>query len=243
MKFTNLLVLAGLGGLLVSCNQGGIGSVKLNKDEAKYSYAIGQQIATNIKKQDEKQKMNLDKKAFVAGIKETLLDGKPRMSEEEMRGALRKMAEKRRAKDKQEAEENLKKGQAFLEEHKKKDKVKTTKSGLQYMVVESGKGRKPKATDAVRVHYKGTLVDGTEFDSSYKRKKPAEFKVKDVIPGWTEALQMMKVGSKYKLVIPPNLAYGPRKTQTIPANSVLVFDVELLDILKPEKKKKKSRRK
>ena len=147
----------------------------------------------------------------------------------------KKMAED----EKKEAEENVKKGDEFLASNAKKDGIKVLESGLQYKVVSEGKGSQPKAEDRVKVHYKGTLIDGTEFDSSHKRGEPAEFPLNAVIPGWTEGLQLMKEGAKYMFYIPSKLAYGPRATGTIPANSVLVFEVELLEILGSKDQKKK----
>jgi len=125
---------------------------------------------------------------------------------------------------------NLELGAQFLEQNKEVEGVKTTPSGLQYKVLEEGNGRKPKASDEVVVHYRGTLLDGTEFDSSYAREEPARFPVTGVIPGWVEALQMMSEGSKWKLFIPSDLAYGERGNPRIPPNSVLIFEVELLEI-------------
>ena len=128
-------------------------------------------------------------------------------------------------------EKNRKEGEAFLAENKKKKGVITTESGLQYMVLEKGDGPKPKATDTVSVNYRGTLIDGTEFDSSYKRGKPVTFPVKGVIAGWTEALLLMNVGSKYKLFVPPNLGYGGRGAgRLIGPEATLIFEVELLGI-------------
>ena len=124
-------------------------------------------------------------------------------------------------------------GEAFLAANKKKDGVKATESGLQYEVIKEGKGAKPKATDTVKVHYHGTLIDGTVFDSSVEREEPAQFPVNRVIKGWTEALQLMQVGDKYRLVIPSDLAYGESGAGgDIGPNAVLVFEVELLDIVK-----------
>jgi FKBP-type peptidyl-prolyl cis-trans isomerase len=131
-----------------------------------------------------------------------------------------------------EASKNLAVGQAFLAGNKSKPGVRTTASGLQYQVIRPGAGPKPKATDTVRVNYKGTLLNGTQFDSSYDRGQPAEFALNQVIPGWTEALALMPVGSKYKLWIPANLAYGPNGQPPIGPNSTLVFEVELLAIVK-----------
>jgi FKBP-type peptidyl-prolyl cis-trans isomerase len=131
----------------------------------------------------------------------------------------------------QDASSNLAKGQAFLKENASKPGVKTTSSGLQYLVLEEGKGKSPKATDTVLVHYKGNLLDGTEFDSSYKRNEPISFPLNGVIPGWTEGVQLMKEGGKIRLFIPSNLAYGSRGAGgVIPPDSTLVFDIELLKV-------------
>jgi FKBP-type peptidyl-prolyl cis-trans isomerase FklB len=130
------------------------------------------------------------------------------------------------------SEKNKKEGEAFLAENKKKSGIKALPSGLQYKVITEGKGKSPKATETVTVHYRGTLIDGTEFDSSYKRGQPATFPVGGVIKGWTEALQLMKEGAKWQLVIPSDLAYGESGRQGIPPNAVLVFEVELVSIQK-----------
>jgi len=130
-------------------------------------------------------------------------------------------------------EKNKKEGEAFLDENKKKDGVQVTASGLQYKVIQMGNGEKPTETSTVKVHYKGTLIDGKEFDSSYKRNQPAEFPLNQVIKGWTEGLQLMPVGSKFEFYIPYNLAYGEEgREPVIPPASVLIFEVELLDIVK-----------
>ncbi len=130
------------------------------------------------------------------------------------------------------ADPNSEKGEAFLAENAKKEGVKTTASGLQYKILKEGTGKTPQATDTVEVHYKGTLLDGTEFDSSYKRKETATFPLNRVIPGWTEGVQLMKVGAKYQFTIPSKLAYGERGTPggPIPANSTLIFEVELVSV-------------
>ena len=132
---------------------------------------------------------------------------------------------------KQQATENLEAGEAFLDEYSKKEGVTTLPSGLQYKVITVGAGKSPQKSDKVTVHYRGTLIDGTEFDSSYSRNKPATFGVGQVIPGWTEALQLMKEGDKWELVVPSKLAYGERGAGTrVPANSTLVFEVELISV-------------
>jgi FKBP-type peptidyl-prolyl cis-trans isomerase len=200
----------------------------LKAEKGQYSYAIGSQIGRNIKEQN----IDLDLKAFQAGVKDSFEGKELQLSEKERMDSLRKMSEGMREKETVAAGENLEKGQKFLEENKKKEGVKVTDSGLQYKVVSEGEGAKPKSSDTVEVHYRGRLIDGKEFDSSYSRNQPAQFPVSAVIPGWTEALQLMKVGSKYELVIPANLAYGERGNPSIPANSVLLFDVELLNIVK-----------
>jgi len=136
------------------------------------------------------------------------------------------------AKHAQQAPKNLKEGEAFLVENAKKEGVVTLESGLQYQVITPGTGNAPKATDKVTTHYRGTLIDGTEFDSSYKRGQPATFPVKGVIAGWTEALQLMKVGAKWQLFIPANLAYGKRGAGgKIGPNATLIFDIELISIV------------
>jgi FKBP-type peptidyl-prolyl cis-trans isomerase FkpA len=134
----------------------------------------------------------------------------------------------------QAAEKNIEAGLAYLEENGKREGVVTTDSGLQYEVLTEGEGASPAATDVVKVHYRGTLLDGTEFDSSYKRGEPAEFPLNRVIAGWTEGVQLMKEGAKYRFHIPSELAYGQRSTGAITPNSTLVFDVELLEVVKPE---------
>src|SRR5437667_9870592 len=138
-------------------------------------------------------------------------------------------------KQKQAGDKNKAEGAKFLEENKKKEGVKTTASGLQYKVVKDGSGAQPKATDTVTVNYRGTLINGTEFDSSYKRGQPATFPLNGVIKGWTEGLQLMKVGSKYQFFVPPNLAYGERSVgPDIAPNSTLIFEGELLGVKPPE---------
>ncbi len=219
-----LIILAVLALSFLACEK----KVNLENEKSRYSYAVGQQIGRNMKT----QKIDLDVNAFSLAIKHQLEGKKEMLTEEEVRKALSKMSEGRNKKRREEAEGNKKIGADFLAKNKAKDGVKTTESGLQYEVLTEGKGKKPNAESTVKVHYKGTLIDGTEFDSSYKRNAPAEFPVKKVIKGWTEALQLMSIGSKWKLTIPADLAYGESGRPSIPPNSALVFEVELLEIVK-----------
>lgn len=207
----------------------------LQDKKQRISYCIGADIGSNFKRND----IEVDPKALAAGLADALA-GKTALTEAEMKETINnfrtEMMAKFQDKQKQLAEKNLKEGEEFLAKNAKKEGVKTTKSGLQYQVIKSGKGKTPKETDTVKTHYHGTLIDGTVFDSSVERNEPAIFPVNAVIPGWTEALQMMKEGDKWKLFIPAKLAYGERGAgQKIPPNSVLIFDIELLEVLPPEK--------
>ena len=233
MKKLMILIIAGGFLSLTACKDKlpAAGKASLNNDKSKYSYAVGMQIGRNMKSQN----IDLDQSAFGAGINDMLAGKDARLTDEQVQDSLKKMAEMRNEKRKKAADDNKSKGEEFLKANKGKEGIKTTESGLQYKVLTEGKGKKPTTEDVVKVHYKGTLIDGKEFDSSYKRNKPAEFPVRAVIPGWTEALQLMTVGSKYQLFIPSKLAYGERGNPSIPGNSVLLFDVELLDIIKKDK--------
>jgi FKBP-type peptidyl-prolyl cis-trans isomerase FklB len=201
-------------------------------DQEKGSYSLGYKIGLDFREQIG----DLDADSLVAGMKAALSGTKPAMSEEEMRDALKNLQQqvmaKQQEKIKQLSEKNLQEGKAFLAKNRQKEGVKTTSSGLQYKVLEKGKGPKPGPEDTVTVQYRGRFINGTEFDSSYKRNEPATFQVNGVIPGWTEALQMMRKGAKWELYIPSNLAYGESGAPGIPPNSTLIFDVELLDISK-----------
>ncbi|HWU43703.1 MAG TPA: FKBP-type peptidyl-prolyl cis-trans isomerase, partial [Bdellovibrio sp.] len=156
----------------------------------------------------------------------------------DMQAAMMKLQEMAMKKQQEQADKNAKSGKDFMDKNKTAAGVKTTASGLQYITEKEGTGASPKKEDVVKVHYKGTLMNGEQFDSSYDRGQPAEFPVGGVIPGWTEALQLMKVGGKAKLFIPPELAYGPQGRPGIPPNSVLIFEVELMDIVKADAGKK-----
>ena len=194
----------------------------------KVSYIIGTQMAGSLKKAE----IDVNLELLVQGMKDTLADTKLALSQDEMTKTYsawqQKMRAKQAAKQAMEAAKNL----AFLEANKAKEGVKVLPSGLQYKVIKEGTGNTPTADDKVKTHYRGTLIDGTEFDSSYKGNKPAEFPVKGVIKGWTEALQLMKEGGKWELYIPANLAYGQRGRPGIPPNSTLIFEIELLEVTK-----------
>ncbi len=223
----NIWILLALFGLtLTACQK----KVKLDSDIKKSSYALGQQIGMNIKNQG----LDVDVDALAQSISDATKGEKSKMTPEEIQSALMKLQESAMRKQMEAAETNKKSGDEFLEKNKAVEGVKTTKSGLQYQVITEGNGKTPTAKDVVSAHYSGTLIGGEKFDSSYDRGQPAEFPVGGVIKGWTEALQMMKVGSKWKLFIPPDLAYGASGRPGIPPNSVLVFEVELLGIKDPK---------
>ncbi|NQT81616.1 FKBP-type peptidyl-prolyl cis-trans isomerase [bacterium] len=207
--------------------------LQLKSASAKLSYALGMDIGASLKRLE----AEIDPAIFFRGVEDTLKGGKPLLTPQEATEIRNEFFTKKREelaqRMKETGEKNLKEGEAFLAENKKKDGVVTTASGLQYMVLRKGDGSKPKKTDQVTVNYQGTLIDGTEFDSSYKRGQPATFSAGGVIPGWTEALQLMNVGSKYRLFIPSNLAYGERGSGArIGPNAALIFEVELLGIEK-----------
>jgi len=207
---------------LAACNK-----ADLSTPKGKASYAIGFQIARNMKAQGV---VDIDVPTLAAALADTLAGKDPKLTDAEMREAIMALQANRGAsKDPAAAAANTAKGKEYLEANKAKPGVVVTASGLQYKVINPGSGASPKATSTVKVHYRGTLIDGTEFDSSLKRGQPAQFPVNGVIKGWTEALQLMKKGAKYELTIPSELAYGPRDSGSIPANSVLNFEVELLD--------------
>ncbi|BFT31987.1 FKBP-type peptidyl-prolyl cis-trans isomerase [Alteromonas sp. D210916BOD_24] len=209
-------------------------------DSQKQAYAMGASMGLFVNNRAEQQAqlgLPLDQEAlkqgFNDGLAETLkftpeqIQQIAQQGEEQLRTKQQEMAA-------QAAEKNIEAGIAYLEENGKREGVTTTESGLQYEVLTEGEGASPEATDIVKVHYRGTLLDGTEFDSSYKRGEPAEFPLNRVISGWTEGVQLMKEGAKYRFHIPSDLAYGERSTGSITPNSTLIFDVELLEVVKSE---------
>src|SRR5690242_5568489 len=192
----------------------------------KFSYAIGLNIGMNFKKQN----IDVNTDMITMGVKDGL-SAKPQMTMDQIREVMMNFEKDMQAKQVEAGKKNEGDAEKFLADNKKKDGVKTTASGLQYKVLKEGNGAQPKSTDSVTVNYRGTLMDGTEFDSSYKRGQPATFPVGGVIKGWTEALQLMKAGSKYQLWIPANLAYAEHSpSPAIPPNSALIFEVELISV-------------
>jgi FKBP-type peptidyl-prolyl cis-trans isomerase FklB len=215
-------------------------AVVLKTDNDKQSYAMGMNLGTGLHRQG----MTLDTALVARGMKDAMSGGKTAMTEDEARAALQKLQtevrEKMQAKSKEEAAANIKVGESFLAENKTKQGVVALPSGLQYKILTEGNGPKPTASDTVSCNYRGTLINGKEFDSSYKRGQPAQFQVGGVIKGWTEALQLMPVGSKWQLFIPPDLAYGDRGAGAdIGPGETLIFEVELLSIVEQKGKEQK----
>ncbi|MCX5830615.1 MAG: FKBP-type peptidyl-prolyl cis-trans isomerase [Deltaproteobacteria bacterium] len=207
------------------------GEDELKNKEDKLSYALGLNIGNSFKQQSIEIKPDI----FLKGIKDAFAGGKQLLSDDEIRETMvvlnKELAEKKAEAMKKLAEKNKEDAVTFFAENKKKEGVKTLASGLQYKIITEGKGKSPKATDTVTVHYRGTLIDGKEFDSSYRRGEPATFPVNGVISGWTEALQLMKVGSKWQLFLPSDLAYGEKGAgNLIGPNAALIFEVELISV-------------
>ncbi len=203
----------------------------LTTQKDKFSYALGMNLGTNL----HKQSVPVDPNILLRGLKDALAGGKTALTEDQARAALMEVQNEMRKKQQEQmqaaGEASKKEGDAFLAANKTKDGVVTLPSGLQYKILTQGTGPKPTATDSVVCNYRGTLINGTEFDSSYKRGEPATFPVNGVIKGWTEALQLMPVGSKWQLFVPSDLAYGERSPgPEIGPDSTLIFEVELLSI-------------
>lgn len=214
---------------LTSCGDKKAANSKgLESVEQRFSYGMGYRVGKDLGSQPG---LKLDQTAFAAGLKDALENGKLQIDEKKLQEAFAEMQKKFIAEIEAQAKVNLQAANDFLAKNKSRSGVKTTSSGLQYEVVRKGfGGAKIKPTDKVRVHYHGTLTDGTVFDSSVQRGQPAEFQLNGVIPGWIEGLQLMSAGDKFKFYIPPGLAYGPRPTGKIPPNSLLIFEIELLSV-------------
>ena len=234
MKYRLTLVLSLCGSL------SGLAIEKADLEDAstKRSYGLG----ANYGKSLNRGSIEIDVQSFMDGLKDGIA-GKSLLSDTEIQAVIdsinQEIRERQKRKQEELAEKNKKDGEDFLAANSQKDGVVALDSGLQYKIIREGNGDIPKATDKVKVHYRGTLIDGTVFDSSYERGVPAEFFVRGVIKGWTEALQRMKTGAKWQLYIPSELAYGERGTATIGPNATLLFDVELLDITTTPKPKPK----
>ncbi len=226
----NTLATAVLAAAVAAPNAGAVDKLTTEKD--KVSYMVGMDLSNGL----QQIKGEIDPAIVAQALQDALKGGKTLLTAEEALAIRQSFVQKMQAQmaEKQAAAGNKNKadGEAFLAANKSKPGVKTTASGLQYQVIKEGTGKKPGPNDQVKVHYLGTLIDGTKFDSSYDRGQPAQFALNGVIPGWTEALQLMPVGSKYKLFIPSNLAYGEKGSPgPIGPNSTLIFEVELLEIL------------
>jgi FKBP-type peptidyl-prolyl cis-trans isomerase FklB len=228
MKFRMLAVL----GMIFLASQVNAGeNLVLKSQKDKMSYIIGMDLGKNF----QRQAIDIDADILAQGIKDGVSGAKGLLSEQEIKETLAAFQAEMMAKQadlaKSRGEKNKKEGEAFLAENQKKEGVKTLPSGLQYKVIQPGTGNSPKLTDEVTAHYRGTLIDGTEFDSSYRRAKPETLPVNGVIPGWTEALQLMQVGAKWQLFVPSSLAYGERGAgQNIGPNATLIFEIELISI-------------
>ncbi|MGA1227645.1 MAG: FKBP-type peptidyl-prolyl cis-trans isomerase [Tamlana sp.] len=219
--------------LVVSCNNKGMSQKPLKTELDSVSYAIGMDVAKNVKRSFDEFDNDLFIQGFVNASDSTDLIIDEAKAQELVRAYFQKKQKEEMDKRQEEALKNKEDGEKFLAENKTKDGVVTTDSGLQYIVLKEGSGVKPTLESRVKVHYHGTLIDGTVFDSSVDRGNPTEFGVTQVIKGWTEGLQLMAVGSKYKFFIPSDLAYGanPRPGGVIKPNATLIFDVELLGIV------------
>ena len=212
----------------------------LETQKQKESYSIGYQVGLSIK--NDGVEINFDK--LVQGLQDAVNEQEPLLSNEEMRSLIVERREKLKNDQMQKLLEiraqNAEEAVTFLEENGEKEGVKTTESGLQYQIIKEGEENSPKPDDMITVHYRGTFIDGTEFDSSYSRGEPQLLQADNVIPGWREAMQMMKVGSKWKIFVPPALAYGRGGAgQMIPPNKLLIFEIELLSIEKKQDTKDK----
>ncbi len=211
----------------------------LQSQKDKVSYSIGLNIGRKLASDLKSQSIDIDSNLLTKGIQDALAGAKPLLTDQEIQETMVAFQKELVAKWEETGKKNKADGEAFLAENKKKKGVKALPSGLQYKVIKAGAGKKPKPDDTVTVNYRGTLINGTEFDSSYKRGQPATFPVTGVIPGWTEALQLMEEGAKWELFIPSNLAYGERGTGgVIGPNATLIFEIELVSIKQKTDEKK-----
>ena len=221
-----------------SVAQAEVSTVDLSSDEAKLGYTMGAQIAGDMKRQ------NLDKdisaEAMFAAFRDVFAGEEPRLTVDQMQAAQIAYQTKAQNAYQETSNKNKADGDAFLAKNAEKSGVTTTASGLQYEVLREGKGRTPTATDTIKVHYKGTLIDGTKFDSSYDRGTPADFGVSGVIPGFSEGLQLMKEGGQNRFTIPANIAYGEQAPASIGPNQTLIFEVELIEVITQSTTKKAS---
>ncbi|MGV6826819.1 MAG: FKBP-type peptidyl-prolyl cis-trans isomerase [bacterium] len=257
MKLKSLITVAALGAVLAGCNETTdtakappeskmaatnseassapeVAPVALDTQERRYSYAMGARLANLLKGQ---MKTEMDQKAVAAAITDVFSGAEMRMTDREMKDAIIAHSQQEKQQKSEKAQANLDKGNAFLAENASKEGVVTLESGLQLKMITEGEGSAPAVTDVVSVHYKGTLVDGTEFDSSYKRGEPTSFPLNGVIPGFSEAIQQMKPGGKAIAYIPANLGYGERGAGgAIGPNEALIFEIELIEVKKPEQK-------
>jgi FKBP-type peptidyl-prolyl cis-trans isomerase FklB len=216
----------------------------LKNQKDKVSYAIGLNIGKNLAGDLKKQSIDIDSDLLTKGIQDALTGAKPLLTDQEIQETMMAFQKELMAKWEEAGKKNKADGEAFLAENKKKEGVKTLPSGLQYKVMKAGTGKKPKADDTVTVNYRGTLINGTEFDSSYKRGQPATFPVSGgIIPGWTEGLQLMEEGATWQLFIPSNLAYGERGTSgVIGPNATLIFEIELISIKQKTEENKQEKK-
>ena len=205
--------------------------IELRTENDRINYSLGYQIGGDLKR----QRVEINREALLQGIEDALSDATPLLDRTEMRATLVELKRQVVAAQREEraaaAKKNLAAGEAFLADNAKKKDVVSLPSGLQYRVIEAGSGRQPGADDTVTVHYRGTLIDGTEFDSSYSRNQPATLRLDRVVPGWSEALPLMQEGARWELFLPAKLAYGPRGAGKITPNSALIFEVELISVV------------
>ncbi|MEQ9401225.1 MAG: FKBP-type peptidyl-prolyl cis-trans isomerase [Longimicrobiales bacterium] len=232
MRFPSRAALLGAAVVFSACQAGGGGTAALDTDDQKASYAIGLDMGRNLQPAESR----LDMDALLRGLRDAMAENEPALPQEELNTALQVFSQAIQAEQAAQrdsmATANAEAGEAYLAENAAKEGVTVTESGLQFEVLEPGTGATPTAEDNVRLNYRGTLIDGTEFDSSYTRGEPATFPVGGLIPGFTEGLMMMQVGGSYRMVIPSDLAYGPQGSQgAIGPNATIIFEVELLEVV------------